>query len=180
MVKKNYHVSLDEHYVDFFKANSGLQLSKFLNDCLVDYVDLVYNQDYDSLVVKLNRVDGDIKESQMVRRMLLQQMLSVNQMDDVEERHPEIYDAFVDNKGIYNSEDYDELFKATGLRKSQLQRLTEYFIKYDEDDYDAFKNIDYAMDKIDSVNEFLLQDTDEKFDYEESLRLMESIFSDAS
>ena len=42
------------------------------------------------------------------------------------------------------------------------------------------KNIDYAMDKIDSVNEFLLQDTDEKFDYEESLRLMESIFSDAS
>ena len=42
------------------------------------------------------------------------------------------------------------------------------------------KNIDYAIDKIDSVNEFLLQDTDEKFDYEESLRLMESIFTDAS
>ncbi len=42
------------------------------------------------------------------------------------------------------------------------------------------KNIDYAIDKIDAVNEFLLQDTDEKFDYEESLRLMESIFTDAS
>ena len=45
MTKKNYHVSLDELYVDFFKANSGLQLSKFLNDCLVDYVDLIYNKD---------------------------------------------------------------------------------------------------------------------------------------
>ena len=42
------------------------------------------------------------------------------------------------------------------------------------------KNIDYAMDKIDAVNEFLLQDTDQKFDYEESLKLMEELFDDAS
>ena len=42
------------------------------------------------------------------------------------------------------------------------------------------KNIDYAMDKIDAVNEFLMQDTDQKFDYEESLKLMEELFDDAS
>lgn len=42
------------------------------------------------------------------------------------------------------------------------------------------KNIDYAIDKIDAVNEFLLQDTDQKFAYEESLKLMEEIFNDAS
>jgi flagellum-specific ATP synthase len=42
------------------------------------------------------------------------------------------------------------------------------------------KNIDYAIDKIDAVNEFLLQDTDQKFGYEESLKLMEEIFDDAS
>ena len=42
------------------------------------------------------------------------------------------------------------------------------------------KNIDYAIDKIDAVNEFLLQDTDQKFAYEESLKLMEEIFDDAS
>ena len=42
------------------------------------------------------------------------------------------------------------------------------------------KNIDYAIDKIDAVNAFLLQDTDQKFDYSESLRLMEELFSDAS
>lgn len=40
------------------------------------------------------------------------------------------------------------------------------------------KNIDYAIDKIDAVNEFLLQDTDEKIDYEESLRRMHELFSD--
>ena len=42
------------------------------------------------------------------------------------------------------------------------------------------KNIDYAIDKIDAVNDFLLQDTDEKFDYNESLRLMKELFDDAS
>ena len=133
MTKKNYHVSLDELYVDFFKANSGLQLSKFLNDCLVDYVDLIYNKDYDSLVVKLKRIDEDIKESSMIRRMILQQMLSVNQVVDDVEKHPEIYESFVDNKG---------------LRKSQLQRLTEYFIQYDGDNYHMFKNLDYAIEKF--------------------------------
>ena len=38
------------------------------------------------------------------------------------------------------------------------------------------KNIDYAIDKIDEVNRFLLQDTDEKFGYEESLNLIRGIF----
>ena len=42
------------------------------------------------------------------------------------------------------------------------------------------KNIDYAIDKIDAVNDFLLQDTDEKFDYNESLRLMKELFDDVS
>jgi len=41
------------------------------------------------------------------------------------------------------------------------------------------KNIDYAIDKIDAVNEFLLQETDEKIDYEESLRRMKELFEEA-
>lgn len=40
------------------------------------------------------------------------------------------------------------------------------------------KNIDYAIDKIDAVNEFLLQDTDEKIDYEESLARMRRLFEE--
>ena len=147
-MKKNYHVSLDEDYVEFFKKNSGLQLSKFLNDCIVNYVDLIHNQDYDSLNIRLNRVDKDIKESEMTRRMILQQMLKIGKSDDSEVRNPQVYESFVENKGLYNSKDYDELFRATGLRKSQLQRLTEYFIKYDKDDYDSFKNIDYAIERF--------------------------------
>lgn len=147
-MKKNYHVSLDENYVEFFKKNSGIPLSKFLNDCVVNYVDLVHNQEYDSLIMKLKRIDEDIKESNMTKRLILQQMLSINQANDNELKHPEIYEAFVENKGLYNSEDYEELFKATGLRKSQLQRLTEYFIKYTEDDYDSFKNLDYAIERF--------------------------------
>lgn len=148
MSKKNYHVSLDEHYVEFFKRNTGLQLSKFLNDCIVNYIDLVYNQDNDSLMAKLERIDMDIKESNMTKRMILQQMLSVNQANDDFRGHPEVYESFVENKGLYNSDDYEELFRATGLRRSQLQRLTEYFIKYDGDDYDSFKNINYAIEKF--------------------------------
>lgn len=147
-MKKNYHVSLDEDYVEFFKKNCGLQLSRFLNGCIMTYVDLVYNQDYDSLSLKLARVDDDIKESQMAKRIILQQMMSLNKADDDFVEKTQVYESFVDNKGLYNSGDYDELFRATGLRRSQLQRLTEYFIKYDEDDYDSFKNLDYAIEKF--------------------------------
>ena len=39
------------------------------------------------------------------------------------------------------------------------------------------KSIDYAMDKIDAVNAFLMQDVDAKFDFEETLQLMEGLFT---
>ena len=38
------------------------------------------------------------------------------------------------------------------------------------------KSIDYAIDKIDAVNDFLKQDVDAKFDFEETLQLMEGLF----
>lgn len=39
-------------------------------------------------------------------------------------------------------------------------------------------NIDYAIEKIDEVNQFLMQDVDEKFSFEDSVNLMEAIFQD--
>ena len=38
------------------------------------------------------------------------------------------------------------------------------------------KNIDFAISKIDKVNEFLMQGVDEKFDFEEELQLLAAIF----
>ena len=40
------------------------------------------------------------------------------------------------------------------------------------------KNIDYAISKIDSVNAFLMQQTDEKYSFEEELKMLFDIFSD--
>jgi flagellum-specific ATP synthase len=40
------------------------------------------------------------------------------------------------------------------------------------------KNIDYAVSKIDKVNEFLCQDVDEKFTFDEELRMLSEIFAD--
>ena len=40
------------------------------------------------------------------------------------------------------------------------------------------KNIDFAMDKIDKVNEFLIQGVDEKFVFEDELKLMDEIFEE--
>lgn len=37
-------------------------------------------------------------------------------------------------------------------------------------------NIDYAMDKIDAVNNYLMQEVDEKFNLEQSLQLLEGLF----
>ena len=39
-------------------------------------------------------------------------------------------------------------------------------------------SIDYAIEKIDAINEFLRQDTEEKVDFEESLSRMKAIFED--
>ncbi len=42
----------------------------------------------------------------------------------------------------------------------------------------ANKNIDYAVSKIDQVNEFLLQGTDEKFSFDEIVDTLENMFKD--
>jgi len=38
------------------------------------------------------------------------------------------------------------------------------------------KNIDYAIEKIDAVNGFLIQEVDEKFDFEQTIELLEGLF----
>lgn len=40
------------------------------------------------------------------------------------------------------------------------------------------KNIDFAISKIDAVNEFLMQATDEKFDYDDIVNALEELFPD--
>ncbi|MBR6637700.1 MAG: flagellum-specific ATP synthase FliI, partial [Lachnospiraceae bacterium] len=40
------------------------------------------------------------------------------------------------------------------------------------------KNIDYAVEKIDAVNEFLCQDVDEKVDFEVTIQKLEEIFAE--
>ncbi len=40
------------------------------------------------------------------------------------------------------------------------------------------KNIDYAIQKIDAVNEYLMQATDEKFSFDEELALLEGVFAE--
>ena len=40
------------------------------------------------------------------------------------------------------------------------------------------KAIDYAIEKIDSVNEYLCQETDEKFGFEEEVSLLASLFDE--
>ena len=40
------------------------------------------------------------------------------------------------------------------------------------------KNIDYAVSKIDAVNAFLMQQTDEKFDFENEVKMLSELFED--
>ena len=40
----------------------------------------------------------------------------------------------------------------------------------------ANKNIDYAISKIDEVNAFLMQDTSDKFSFEDTLEALREIF----
>ena len=38
------------------------------------------------------------------------------------------------------------------------------------------KNIDYAIEKIEAVNDFLMQEVDSKYDYEEAVDMMRALF----
>ena len=38
------------------------------------------------------------------------------------------------------------------------------------------KNIDYAIEKIDAVNDFLCQDVNDKFDFEDTEKMLEALF----
>jgi len=40
------------------------------------------------------------------------------------------------------------------------------------------KNIDYAISKIDAVNEFLIQETEERFDFDEEIQLLKKLFEE--
>jgi len=40
------------------------------------------------------------------------------------------------------------------------------------------KNIDYAISKIDEVNEFLMQETEERFDFDEEIQLLKKLFEE--
>ena len=40
------------------------------------------------------------------------------------------------------------------------------------------RNIDYAIQKIDAVNNFLMQKTDEKFQFEQEIDLLRALFND--
>ncbi len=40
------------------------------------------------------------------------------------------------------------------------------------------KNIDYAIEKIDAVNDYLMQDVESKYDYEQELELLKALFAE--
>ena len=40
------------------------------------------------------------------------------------------------------------------------------------------EDIDYAISKIDKVNDFLIQATDEKMDYDEEIEALEAVFEE--
>lgn len=76
---------------------------------------------------------------------------------------------------------------ATREHKQLASRLKTVLATYNEAEdlinigaYKAGSNpdIDYAVKKIKAVNEFLCQQTDEKFDFEEEIELLESVFQE--
>lgn len=76
---------------------------------------------------------------------------------------------------------------ATGEHKKMAGQIKNIMATYNEAEdlinigaykRGSNKNIDFAMDKIDKVNEFLIQGVDEKFVFEDELKLMNDIFDE--
>ncbi len=78
---------------------------------------------------------------------------------------------------------------ATSEHKELAGKLKNVLATYNEAEdlinigaYKAGSNpgIDYAIQKIEEVNRFLMQEVNEKFSFEESVDLMEAIFADGA
>ena len=76
---------------------------------------------------------------------------------------------------------------ATKEHKSAAGRLKNVLATYQEAEdlinigaykRGSNKEIDYAISKIDAVNEFLMQDTMEKFGFEEEEQMLEKLFTE--
>ena len=76
---------------------------------------------------------------------------------------------------------------ATKEHKELASKLKSVLATYNEAEdlinIGAYKNgsnpdIDYAIKKISAVNQFLCQETDEKFQFDEEIELLEAVFKD--
>lgn len=74
----------------------------------------------------------------------------------------------------------EEHKEASGRLKNVLATYTEAEDLINIGAYKKGSNpeIDYAIKKINAVNEYLMQRTDEKFDFEEELELLKNLFQD--
>ena len=76
---------------------------------------------------------------------------------------------------------------ATKEHKALAGRLKSVLATYHESEdlinigaykHGSNKEIDYAIEKIDAINQFLMQDTMEKFSFEEIISMLQAIFEE--
>jgi hypothetical protein len=94
---------------------------------------------------KQKNTQREIEDKKFELKLILEGLLSEYEFKINNELDKTIYINFINNKGDYNEDTLQELLDLTGLRETQLYKLSFYLSRYEKKypervDYDEFKD----------------------------------------
>lgn len=156
MVKKKTTLSLTEEYVSILKKYD-VNVSGFIDKCLELYIEILTSSRTE-LMQKQKRTQKEIEDKKFELKLILDGLLSEYEFKINNELDKSAYINFINNKGNYDKENLQELLDLTGLRETQLNRLSFYLSRYEKehpnrDDYDEFKDsLKYLIERYNDDN----------------------------
>lgn len=156
MVKKKTTLSLTEEYISILREY-GVNVSGFIDKCLELYIEILTSSRTE-LMQRQKITQKEIEDKKFELKLILDGLLSEYEFKINNELDTSVYINFINNKGKYDDNTLQELLTLTGLRESQLQRLSFYLSRYEtehpnRDDYDEFKNsLKYLINRFNKDN----------------------------
>ena len=155
MVKKKTTLYLTEEYVGVLK-NNDVNVSAFIDKCMEIYIEILTSSRTE-LMQRQKHTQREIEDKKFELKLILEGLLAEYEFKINNELDKTVYINFINNKGEYTNT-LNELMNITGLRETQIERLSFYLNRYDKTyperkDYNEFKqSLDYLIRRFNEDN----------------------------
>lgn len=155
MGKKKTTLYLTEEYVGVLK-NNDVNVSAFIDKCMEIYIEILTSSRTE-LMQRQKHTQREIEDKKFELKLILEGLLSEYEFKINNELDRTVYTNFINNKGAYSNK-LNELMELTGLRETQLDRLSFYLNRYERKyperkDYEEFKeSLDYLVRRFNEDN----------------------------